>query len=641
MQSDNESEAGDPTAPAAFDLRLADDSAELIAPRPLSAETKSGMIQSALKRICAAGAEGSAPGVWVPLVARLVTRGLRSDPEEDDEAGEERREALRQILFDFVVTDIGHRMEFAKLWLNEEWYTEKRDPRPPQPDADIAEAATNPPPRPYDRWLRLLLEHILAHSSNKDRSFATFIVDLPEIPADEISRLGSMCTNPAQIGLGFAALHDLASLRLPARDGALDVLFGLTTHADQLTRNAAINTIKRWVPESEPLSGRVQGFAVHLLGRLRVDAEPFKKEEEGAGGEEGGMKLEGEINPAAEEDDEDAMEESDDEDAPPPPPPPPPYALVKGGQVIDRLAPPTSLAQVTQYVELLLALCVKNPDLLDALFDNYAFLPDIAQKSLTALITPVVKVLGLQHDKLLDLIERCPDGSEELVFRLLTMIADKGKLPQPVIARVRGVAARKALAPKILTMIISDCSKEEIREYLLPILRTLNGTAEVKTAIRSVLLATMTPATQAFSAAAARAKPNLLTPVEMMVLLHNQADAIGLKCAIEAVGICFSMPDAFRPEILVAFMQQVVDEPVLPVLFLRTVIQAVTTYKTLAAFVSTTLLTRLIGRRIWEGGPLWEGFVRCAKAIAPHSFAALLSECSACRLVLPAAVLTF
>lgn len=31
------------------------------------------------------------------------------------------------------------------------------------------------------------------------------------------------------------------------------------------------------------------------------------------------------------------------------------------------------------------------------------------------------------------------------------------------------------------------------------------------------------------------------------------------------------MPDGFRPEILAAFMTQVVEEPVIPVLFLRTV----------------------------------------------------------------------
>lgn len=53
-------------------------------------------------------------------------------------------------------------------------------------------------------------------------------------------------------------------------------------------------------------------------------------------------------------------------------------------------------------------------------------------------------------------------------------------------------------------------------------------------------------------------------------------------------------------------------------------IQAVTTYKTLVGFVSTTLLSRLITKKIWTNPPLWEGFIRCAKAIAPASFGALL-----------------
>lgn len=38
-----------------------------------------------------------------------------------------------------------------------------------------------------------------------------------------------------------------------------------------------------------------------------------------------------------------------------------------------------------------------------------------------------------------------------------------------------------------------------------------------------------------------------------------------------AISICFSMADGFRPEVLAAFMQQIVDEPTLPNLFLRTV----------------------------------------------------------------------
>ncbi len=97
------------------------------------------------------------------------------------------------------------------------------------------------------------------------------------------------------------------------------------------------------------------------------------------------------------------------------------------------------------------------------------------------------------------------------------------------------------------------------------------------------------------------------------------------------------MTDIFRSDILAVVMNQLVDEPVLPTLFLRTVsvdssgyymlvsdylfviqvIQAVTTYRTLVGFVSSTLLTRLIIKKVWTVPPLWEGFMRCAKLIAP------------------------
>lgn len=40
--------------------------------------------------------------------------------------------------------------------------------------------------------------------------------------------------------------------------------------------------------------------------------------------------------------------------------------------------------------------------------------------------------------------------------------------------------------------------------------------------------------------------------------------------------------------------------------------------------MSTTLLSRLITKKIWTNPPLWEGFIRCAKLIAPASFGALL-----------------
>jgi symplekin len=101
------------------------------------------------------------------------------------------------------------------------------------------------------------------------------------------------------------------------------------------------------------------------------------------------------------------------------------------------------------------------------------------------------------------------------------------------------------------------------------------------------------------------------------------------------------MTDIYKPEVLSAVMQLIVDQPVLPTMFLRTVsslswaatlssnislqvIQAVTTYKSLVSFVSSTLFNRLIIKKVWTNPPLWEGFIRCAKQIAPASYAALL-----------------
>lgn len=101
------------------------------------------------------------------------------------------------------------------------------------------------------------------------------------------------------------------------------------------------------------------------------------------------------------------------------------------------------------------------------------------------------------------------------------------------------------------------------------------------------------------------------------------------------------MAEAFKPDVLASFMLQVVEEPVLPVLFMRTVrlpppfrrselilspqvIQAITTYKSLQQLVSTTLLPRLISKQVWKTPSDWEGFVRCAKITAPNSFGALL-----------------
>lgn len=145
------------------------------------------------------------------------------------------------------------------------------------------------------------------------------------------------------------------------RREALDVLLALTTHSgrtlpsfvtsklipfsDRLTRNAAINTVKRWVPDSKPLGESVTAFALALLSRLEIAPPPASPTSD-----EALVAADGQV---------------DEVDVKVPAEPVLPYALVKNGLVVDRLPPASTLAEVVQHVELLLALCVKSPELLD------------------------------------------------------------------------------------------------------------------------------------------------------------------------------------------------------------------------------------------------------------------------------------
>jgi symplekin len=250
------------------------------------------------------------------------------------------------------------------------------------------------------------------------------------------------------------------------------------------------------------------------------------------------------------------------------------------------------------------------------------------QEAIQDLITALIKSLGSSNGKLLTLMRTCPPGSESLALRVLTIFTEHGRPSAQLVALVKGLISDRDLDARFLIPIIAEMDKPDILKYLPRIVSILNGQQEPKNLVRSVFSSVVTTPPQTFGSVSSNLprvrQSELLTPAELMVLLHEAEKEIGLKSAIEAIGVCFSMTDVFRSEILAVVMQQIVDEPVLPVLFLRTVIQAVTTYRTLVGFVSTTLLSRLITKKIWQNPHLWEGFIRCAKVIAPASFGALL-----------------
>ncbi|KAF9482650.1 hypothetical protein BDN70DRAFT_874838 [Pholiota conissans] len=659
----------DTTAGPSFaDLSLVE--FKLPPPKDLSEDDRNGVIASSISRIwdgaedLRALGEGIAPEsvlaggnsaaeMWMLLLVRMITRvaeppedlgnGAEATEESKDENADLdyyfRQDQLRQKLCDYIMADFPARVRLATTWMNEEWYNDQirigidRDWRPN-----------------YETWLNQIVALYQTVLDGKDKTFARFLLDLPSIPPDVLDLLRDLCTDSSssdRMQVGFTTLRGLVIQRPSMRMEALNVLLELTTHHEKRVRGAAINTVKLWVPHVQPMDRMIQEFALQMLRKLqKVQPRPPAPQAHGEGDvamngngtaegaeknkerkddmETGGeakaeMPVEKMDTTTAEGTREDVAvdeEELEIED------------LVHTPYLPERIELPAKKAQVLQHVELLFALSVKVPEFLDEIFAAYGHMDVTVQEAIQNLITALIRSLGSSHGKLLTLMRQCPPGAESLALRVLTIFTEHGRPSAQLVALVKALINERDLDARFLIPIIAEMDKGDIMRYLPRIVSSLNGQPEPKNLVRSVFSSIVTTPPQTFGSVTSNLprvrQSELLTPAELMVLLHESEKEIGLKSAIEAISICFSMTDVFRSEILAVVMQQIMDEPVLPVLFLRTVIQAVTTYKSLVGFVSTTLLSRLITKKIWTNPPLWEGFIRCAKAIAPASFGALL-----------------
>jgi symplekin len=110
-------------------------------------------------------------------------------------------------------------------------------------------------------------------------------------------------------------------------------------YPEKITRGAAINTIKRWVPDMQPMDSLIREFALKLLRRLQSPRSNTERMDvdTGATGTEDNME-DGQL---------------------------PTEALIKTPYLSSTLQLPAERSQVLQHVELMFALTVKVPEFLD------------------------------------------------------------------------------------------------------------------------------------------------------------------------------------------------------------------------------------------------------------------------------------
>ena len=88
------------------------------------------------------------------------------------------------------------------------------------------------PEQHYDTWLRRILDAFRTQLDPRDRAFARFLLDLPELSDETLEMVREMCVErpDAVKVIGFATLRELVTMRVPVRDAALHILLDLTTH---------------------------------------------------------------------------------------------------------------------------------------------------------------------------------------------------------------------------------------------------------------------------------------------------------------------------------------------------------------------------------------------------------------------------
>jgi symplekin len=117
-----------------------------------------------------------------------------------------------------------------------------------------------------------------------------------------------------------------------------------------------------------------------------------------------------------------------------------------------------------------------------------------------------------------------------------------------------------------------------------------------------------------------------LTPAEVLIAIHDivpEKDGPPLKKITDACSACFEQRTVFTQQVLAKALGQMVDRTPLPLLFMRTVIQAIDAFPTLVDFVME-ILSKLVRKQIWRLPKLWPGFLKCVSQTKPHSFPVLL-----------------
>ncbi|XP_066065249.1 LOW QUALITY PROTEIN: symplekin-like, partial [Chamaea fasciata] len=413
----------------------------------------------------------------------------------------------------------------------------------------------------YDECLIGLLAGLQEKPDQKDGIFTKVVLEAPLITESALEVIRKYCEDESRTYLGMSTLRDLIFKRPSRQFQYLHVLLDLSSHEKDKVRQQALLFIKRMY-EKEQLREYVEKFALNYLQLL--------------------------VHPN-------------------------PPSVLFGADKDTEVAAPWTEETIKQCLYLYLALLPHNHKLIHELASVYTEAIADIKRTVLRVIEQPIRGMGMNSPELLLLVENCPKGAETLVTRCLHSLTDKVPPSPELVKRVRDLYHKRLPDVRFLIPVLNGLEKKEVIQAL-PKLIKLNPIV-VKEVFNRLL------GTQHGDGASAVSP---LNPGELLIALHNiDSSKCDMKSIIKATNLCFAERNVYTSEVLAVVMQQLMEQSPLPMLLMRTVIQALTMYPRLGGFVMN-ILSRLIMKQVWKYPKVWEGFIKCCQRTKPQSFQVVL-----------------
>lgn len=413
----------------------------------------------------------------------------------------------------------------------------------------------------YQECLIGILTGLQERPDQRDGVFTKVVLEAPLLTDSALEVIRKYCEDEGRTYLGMSTLRDLILTRPARQFQYLHLLLDLSSHEKDKVRQQAMNLIKRMY-EKDALHQYIEKFALNYLQLL---AHPN------------------------------------------------PPSVLFGADKDTEVAAPWTEDTVKHCLYLYLALLPQNHKLIHELASVYTeATADIKRTVLRVIETPI-RGMGMNSPELLLLVENCPKGAETLVTRCLHILTDKVPPSPELVKRVRELYQKRLPDVRFLIPVLNGLDKKEVVQAL-PKLIKLNPIV-VKEVFNRLLGTQHGDVTSSMSP---------LTPGDLLVALHNiDSSKCDMKSVIKATNLCFAVRSVYTSEVLAVVLQQLMDTTPLPMLLMRTVIQALGMYPRLGGFIMN-ILTRLIYKQVWKYPKVWEGFIKCCQRTKPQSFSVLL-----------------